>query len=90
MIIYTALFIPWDLPSPSPFFPLPGLMMSKVYSNSMLVLLNNRAIIINGRNAVESFEFLEVSAEGFERGIELQPMGEISTASVGDASTHQR
>ncbi|KAF7770862.1 hypothetical protein Agabi119p4_6836 [Agaricus bisporus var. burnettii] len=40
---------------------LPGLMMSKVYSNSMLVLLNNRATIVNGRHAMESFEFIEVS-----------------------------
>jgi hypothetical protein len=62
MIIYTALFITWDLPAPSPFFPLPGLMMSKVYSNSMLVLLNNRVTIVDGRNTIESVEFIQVPA----------------------------
>ena len=54
--IYSEEYTPWYI--------LPGLMMSKVYSNSMLVLLNNRATIANGRNAVESFEFVEVSGQG--------------------------
>jgi hypothetical protein len=37
----------------------------------MLVLLNNRATIANGRNAKESFEFIEVSARGVEGDIEF-------------------
>jgi hypothetical protein len=80
MIIYTVLFAIWDsFPDFSPPFPGPGLMMSKVYSNSMLVLLNNRATIANGRNAGESFEFIEVSAGGVEGDIELRTRGEHST-----------
>jgi hypothetical protein len=38
----------------------------------MLVLLNNRATIVKGRNGVESFEFIEVSAQGLGHHIELQ------------------
>lgn len=33
----------------------PGLAMGKVYSNSMLALLNNRLAIIGGRNTTDSF-----------------------------------
>jgi hypothetical protein len=57
-------------------------MMSKVYSNSMLALLNNRATIVNGRNAVESFEFVEVSARGPGGDIELRNRGQNLTAST--------
>jgi hypothetical protein len=78
MITYTILFIIW-VQSPhnkhNIFFSLPGLMMSKVYSNSMLVLLNNRATISAGRNAAESFEFIEVSARGLEGDIESRTRG---------------
>lgn len=35
--------------------------MSKIYSNSMLALLNNRIIIIGGRNTVDPFETAEIS-----------------------------
>lgn len=70
MVVYTVLFYLWNLALPAfilpSWHPLPGLMMSKVYSNSMLVLLNNRANIANGRNAVESFEFIEVSGRDLE------------------------
>jgi hypothetical protein len=78
MITYTILFIFWAHPSSylTNLFPLPGLMMSKVYSNSMLVLLNNRATISAGRNAAESFEFIEVSARGLEGDIELPTRGQ--------------
>jgi hypothetical protein len=81
MITYTILFIFWNDHPGLATFSLPGLMMSKVYSNSMLVLLNNRATIVNGRNAVESFEFIEVSAQGIESDIELRNRGRNSTTS---------
>jgi hypothetical protein len=81
MIIFTGLIVFWGLSS-LVFFPLLGLTMSKIYSNSMLVLLNNRATIANGRNAVESFEFVEVSARGLEGDIELRTRRRNSTASV--------
>ncbi|KAF9443634.1 hypothetical protein P691DRAFT_737615 [Macrolepiota fuliginosa MF-IS2] len=35
-------------------FMIPGLSLSKLYSNSMLVLMNNRATITGGRNAPQS------------------------------------
>jgi hypothetical protein len=76
MTIYTALFIHWNIVLvANPLFPGPGLMMSKVYSNSMLVLLNNRATIVDGRNVVESFEFVEFSARGIEGDIEQPNRG---------------
>ncbi|KAJ3565517.1 hypothetical protein NP233_g7582 [Leucocoprinus birnbaumii] len=34
----------------TPWYMLPGLIMGKIYSNSMMVLLNNRATIDKGRN----------------------------------------
>ncbi|XP_006461656.1 hypothetical protein AGABI2DRAFT_193065 [Agaricus bisporus var. bisporus H97] len=58
---------------------LPGLMMSKIYSNSMLVLLNNRATIVNGRNTVESFEFVEVSGRDLEGDTRLRTRGGNTT-----------
>jgi hypothetical protein len=83
MIIYTVLFILFNFAlDRQGFFPLPGLTMSKVYSNSMLVLLNNRATIVNGRNAVESFEFIEVSARGREGDIQLRNRDRNSTTST--------
>jgi hypothetical protein len=77
MIIYTVLFYLWNIAASTyASFPLPGLMMSKVYSNSMLVLLNNRITIVKGRNAVESFEFVEVSPLQVLQGeMELQKRG---------------
>jgi hypothetical protein len=35
---------------------LPGLAMDKIYSNSMLALLNNRAVIEGGRRARDAFD----------------------------------
>ncbi|EKM81521.1 hypothetical protein AGABI1DRAFT_111822 [Agaricus bisporus var. burnettii JB137-S8] len=68
MVVYTVLFCLWAQGALHVYalHPFPGLMMSKVYSNSLLVLLNNRATIANGRNAVESFEFVEFPARGLE------------------------
>jgi len=64
-------------------FPAPGLVMSKVYSNSMLVLLNNRGTIANGTNVLESFEFIEVSArQGLEGDVELRNKGRNSIAGL--------
>jgi hypothetical protein len=60
MTTYTVLFMMcYFVDIEIQFFPALGLM---VYSNSMLVLLNNRGIIVNGANVLESFEFIEVSA----------------------------
>jgi hypothetical protein len=75
MVIYTALFSLWslDFTTTGRFFPLPGLMMSKLYSNSMLVLLNNRMTVASGSNTGESVEFVEVSRlQVLEGDAELQ------------------
>ncbi|KAF5364127.1 hypothetical protein D9756_000962 [Leucocoprinus leucothites] len=46
VIIYTTVYnLSYE------WFVVPGLAMAKVYSNSMLALLNNRATITNGRDA---------------------------------------
>ncbi|XP_006461648.1 hypothetical protein AGABI2DRAFT_178714 [Agaricus bisporus var. bisporus H97] len=84
MVIYTVLLSLWSNAGLgiTPWYSLPGLMMSKVYSNSMLVLLNNRATVVNGRNAMESFEFVEVSGRGYEGNMRLRNTGQHSTAST--------
>ncbi|KAF7770851.1 hypothetical protein Agabi119p4_6825 [Agaricus bisporus var. burnettii] len=84
MVIYTVLLSLWSNAGLgiTPWYSLPGLMMSKVYSNSMLVLLNNRATVVNGRNAMESFEFVEVSGMGYEGNMRLRNTGQHSTAST--------
>jgi hypothetical protein len=83
MIAYTVLYS-YAIPQPimGDFFQLPGLMMSKVYSNSMLALFNNRATILGGRNDCESIEFLEVSAREVDGAIELRVRSQNSTAST--------
>lgn len=43
-------------------YTIPGLSMSKVYSNSMLALLNNRVTIVGGRNTRETFEAFEMQS----------------------------
>jgi hypothetical protein len=43
-----------------PYYILPGLGMCKIYSNSMLALLNSRVIIKGGRNAGDAFGSFEV------------------------------
>lgn len=84
MVIYTVLLSLWSNAGLgiTPWYSLPGLMMSKVYSNSMLVLLNNRATVVNGRNAMESFEFVEVSGRGYEGNMRLRNTCQHSTAST--------
>ncbi|KAF9443633.1 hypothetical protein P691DRAFT_808695 [Macrolepiota fuliginosa MF-IS2] len=51
---YTALSVLENLRSNWNWFVIPGLSLSKLYSNSMLVLMNNRATITGGRNAPQS------------------------------------
>ncbi|XP_006461647.1 hypothetical protein AGABI2DRAFT_143474 [Agaricus bisporus var. bisporus H97] len=83
MSIYTLLACLWGsaVLGVTPWYPLPGLMMSKVYINSMLVLLNNRATIANGRKTMESFEFIEVSGRNLGGEIQLRTRDQNSTSS---------
>ncbi|KAF7770850.1 hypothetical protein Agabi119p4_6824 [Agaricus bisporus var. burnettii] len=83
MSIYTLLACLWGSAAlgVTPWYPLPGLMMSKVYINSMLVLLNNRATIANGRKTMESFEFIEVSGRNLGGEIQLRTRDQNSTSS---------
>ncbi|KAF7776787.1 hypothetical protein Agabi119p4_5180 [Agaricus bisporus var. burnettii] len=39
----------------------PGLNLGKIYSNSILVLLNNRFTIVGGRNELPAFEYEAIS-----------------------------
>lgn len=41
----------------------PGLAMGKVYSNSMLALLNSRLAIVGGRNTADPFGISEIRSE---------------------------
>jgi hypothetical protein len=92
MIIYTVLFSFWNFAPPTyaPLFPLPGLMMSKVYSNSMLVLLNNRTTVVTGGDTVESFEFVEVSPlEGLEPNCQTVGTGTVTGRSSSSDVGHR-
>ncbi len=42
---------------------LPGLAISKVYSNSMLALLNSRLTLVGGRNTGDPFDISEIRSE---------------------------
>ncbi len=42
---------------------LPGLAIGKVYSNSMLALLNSRLTIGGGRNSGDPFDISEIRSE---------------------------
>lgn len=64
-------------------FMIPGLSLGKLYSNSILVLLNNRFTITGGRNAPHP-DFDMVS---YHRS-DLPGMNEGSTVSHGIMFTH--
>jgi len=69
-IVVMAYTLAYDLPSisfPSPtsesaWFT-PGLIMGKVYSNSMLALLNSRLTIVGGRNTGDPFDNSGIRSE---------------------------
>lgn len=49
---------------------IPGLAIGKVYSNSMLALLNSRLTIVGGRNAGDPFGISEIRSEVLRTNVE--------------------
>lgn len=50
---------------------IPGLAMGKVYSNSMLALLNSRLTVVGGsRGTVDPFGTSEIRSEVLQTGVE--------------------
>jgi hypothetical protein len=45
------------------YFPVPAVIIAKLYSNTMLVILNNRINIIGGRDEVERINFISSRGE---------------------------
>ncbi len=62
-----GLTLGWDFRSPQYngvlWFLTPGLILGKVYSNSMLALLNSRLTIVGGRNTGDPFVVSEIRSE---------------------------
>jgi len=67
----------------APVWIVPGLTMSKIYSNSMLALLNSRLTIVGGRNMADPFDISEIRSEVLRTEIGEDPTTSAVTRRKG-------